>query len=284
MGAAEELRDPWALVAAGLAGGFAWAVGVPVAAAVGIGGIVLGVKAAAGAIINRGSASTGPESSDRRVGRWIRRAESAVASLGKMATDLGAGPLGERAKSIAGKATTVVETMRRLSRQVGSVDAALKKINAAALAAEEQRLAADVDAAGSAELRSEVGRSLDSVRKQLEVHQRLGNARATLMAKMESGTLGLEALVAGLAEISALKETGVSAMEGEHRAEALADEIEGLRAGLVETEELSRRALSAFASDAPSGDAFAEPMQQDRARRNRRTSTGSGGRGRLPRK
>ena len=284
MGAAEELKDPWALVAAGLAGGFAWAVGVPVAAAVGIGGIVLGVKAAAGAIMNRGSASTAPESSDRRVGQWIRRGESAVDSLGQMATGLGDGALGERAHSIAGKAGTVVETMRRLSRQVGSVDLALKNVNAAALGAEEQRLAADVDSAGSAELRAEVGRSLASVRRQLEVHERLRSARATLMAKLESGALGLEALVAGLAEISALKETGVSAVEGEHRAGALADEIEGLRAGLVETEELSRRALSAFAGDALPADAFAEPMQEDTTRRNPRTSAGSGGRRRLPRK
>ena len=93
---------------------------------------------------------------------------------------------------------------------------------------------------------------------------RLQQSLITLLARLESGTLGLERLVAQLAEILALSETATSPVEGAKQLEALADELEGLRAGLAETEQLSRRASAptgAKASHAASDDRGARPMR-----------------------
>ena len=49
----EELRDPWGPLVAGVVGGLAWAVGTPVAAAVAVGAVVYGVKAAVGSLVGR---------------------------------------------------------------------------------------------------------------------------------------------------------------------------------------------------------------------------------------
>ena len=49
MGLRDELRDPWVYILGGLTGGIAWAVGVPVVVAAGIGAAVAGVRAAVGA-------------------------------------------------------------------------------------------------------------------------------------------------------------------------------------------------------------------------------------------
>ena len=75
-----------------------------------------------------------------------------------------------------------------------------------------------------------------------------------LLARMESGTLGLERLVAQLAEILALSETATSPVEGAAQLEELADELEGIRAGLAETEQLSRRTLGAYAGEGVASD------------------------------
>jgi hypothetical protein len=83
----------------------------------------------------------------------------------------------------------------------------------------------------------------------MDIGARLQQSMSTLLARMESGTLGLERLVAQLAEILALSETATSPVEGAAQLEALADELEGLRAGLAETEQLSRRTLGAYAGD-----------------------------------
>jgi hypothetical protein len=43
-------------------------------------------------------------------------------------------------------------------------------------------------------------------------------------------------------------------VEGAAQLEALADELEGLRSGLAETEQLSRRTLGAYAGDGVASD------------------------------
>ncbi len=73
------------------------------------------------------------------------------------------------------------------------------------------------------------------------------------MTRLESSALGLERLVAQLAEVLALSESATSPVEGAKQLEALADELEGLRSGLAETEQLSRRALSAYEGEGSVG-------------------------------
>jgi hypothetical protein len=73
---------------------------------------------------------------------------------------------------------------------------------------------------------------------------------------MESAVLGLEGLAARLAELLALHLStevpgGATARIGE-----LTDDLDGLRAGLAESEELSRRVL---ARESPARDTGAKP-------------------------
>jgi hypothetical protein len=82
------------------------------------------------------------------------------------------------------------------------------------------------------------------VRSQREVLERLAAARGGVLARLESGTLGLESLVAQLVELEAMAAAGPAGDLG--AVDQLGDELEGIRQGLAETEEVSRRALSAY--------------------------------------
>jgi len=74
------------------------------------------------------------------------------------------------------------------------------------------------------------------------VAERLTSARDTLVARLQSTALGLEGLVARATEVLALSASS-SAGTADSGIAGLAAELDGLRAGLTETEELSRRVL-----------------------------------------
>ncbi len=93
---------------------------------------------------------------------------------------------------------------------------------------------------GSPGMLAEVARSAAAVRDRIAVRDRLVSARATLIARMEAVTLGLEGLVARLAEVLALAGTSGGLDDPVAEISGLAAELEGLRAGLAETEALSR--------------------------------------------
>lgn len=250
MGLGDELRDPWALLIGAVAGGAAWAVGLPVAAAAGIGAAVWGVKAAVDALLDRGEGSFAARLLPIRGGspeeRWLRRAERAVRSFKDLAGSVRPGPVAQKCLTVGEQARTTIEAMRRLAGQNSAVSLALRHLDGARLAAEEERLRDEVSRTPESEVRSERARSLESVRSQLAVRERLEQAGRTLLARMESGTIGLEGLVARLAEVLALSETAAAPGAETEKIDELADELEGLRSGLVETEDLSRRALSAY--------------------------------------
>jgi hypothetical protein len=69
-------------------------------------------------------------------------------------------------------------------------------------------------------------------------------ARGSVLARLESGTLGLESLVARVVELSAMAAAGPTGETG--AVDELSDQLEGIRQGLAETEEVSRQALSAY--------------------------------------
>lgn len=52
----DELRNPWGILVGGIVGGLGWAVGIPVAAATGIGAAVWAVRGLTGAASSRGGA------------------------------------------------------------------------------------------------------------------------------------------------------------------------------------------------------------------------------------
>jgi hypothetical protein len=136
-----------------------------------------------------------------------------------------------------------VEALERLAGQATAVGQAIAHLDGRFLAAEAERLRAD-RARASGEVASELDRSLASVRAQREVLGRLATARDNVLARLESGTLGLESLVARLVELEAMAAAGPADDLG--AVDQLSDELEGIRQGVAETEEVSRRALSAY--------------------------------------
>jgi hypothetical protein len=256
----EEARDPWTYILGALAGGAAWAVGVPVLAAAGVGAAVLGVKAAIGSALGtgerrrRGQASRLPVADHSPERHWLDRAHAAVASFRQLAESVPEGLVSERSRSIGEQSDKTLDGLRRLAGQATITRNVAAHVDVDRLTQEGERLQLTLNATTDPDIHEELESSLESVHEQMDIGARLQQSMSTLLARMESGTLGLERLVAQLAEILALSETATSPVEGAAQLEALADELEGLRAGLAETEQLSRRTLGAYAGDGVASD------------------------------
>jgi hypothetical protein len=83
-----------------------------------------------------------------------------------------------------------------------------------------------------------------AVGDQLDVARRLTDARETLLARMQSAVLGLEGLVARMAELLALHATTAGGTLTATRVAELTSDLDGMRAGLAEAERVSRTALA----------------------------------------
>jgi len=251
----EELLDPWGGLVAGVAGGLAWAVvpasgGLAVPLAVGVAAVVYGVKVGASVLGRRGDpapAADGPVPlrPPRRgspAERWLVRAQGAERALAELAGSPGPAVTRGQLAPVRDGAAEALTAMRRLAGQVTAVEDALARVPTDRLTADRQRLARGVQAAGGERLRAERQRSLDSVTEQLAVAGRLADARDTLLARMQATVLTLEGLVARTAEVLAMSaSTGVDSSED--RLAQLSGDLDGLRSGLAEAEEVSRRVL-----------------------------------------
>jgi hypothetical protein len=248
----EELRDPWAIVVGGLAGGLGWAIGIPAAAAAGIGAAVWAAKAVTGALVERGGGAERPPAG--RPGTTtirprspeadsVRRAERATGSFRTLAAEAQAGPVSERARNMGEQADSTLEGIKRLAAQASAVANAMDRVDPHRLDAEEERLRTQRKRATLDALRTEIDRSLASLADQRSVRRRLEQARETVLARLDATVLGLESLVARLVEVLAMVEAAPP-LEGASKIDPLAEELEGLRNGLAETEALSRSVLS----------------------------------------
>jgi hypothetical protein len=249
MSVSEELRDPWGLVVSAVAGGLGWAlIGGPAGIVAGLGIAVgaLGVKVFTGSVFNRDVVAGGadlPVLHGSPEEAWLRRAELAARSLRDVAAGARPGPVAERLAGVVAEAASTLGDMRRLGGQASAVTSAMWRTDVDRLKREEAQLVKTRDTEFAPDVRQEVDRSLVSVRGQLDVHQRLYDAAAALLARMQSGALGLESLVARIAELVALADSSPGGVDGVQQLDELAADLEGLRLGLAETEELSRRVL-----------------------------------------
>jgi hypothetical protein len=254
VGLRDELVDPWGGIVAGVAGGLAWAVASTSAASVplgiGVAAAVYGAKVLAGVLARRTdrprpSAGPAPLPAPRRgspAEHWLTRAQGAVRSLTELVDSPASALDRDRLTPVRDEAAQTVATMRRFAGQVTAVEGALGRVPTGRLDADRARLAEAVRYARTEDLRAERRRALDSVEQQLAVAQRLSDARDTILARMQATALGLEGLVARTAELLALPASSGVDTTADRIAE-LSSELEGLRAGLAEAEEVSRRVL-----------------------------------------
>jgi hypothetical protein len=262
VGIREQLADPWGFVAGGLTGGMAGAVTAALAAsfapaipvALGVGAVVYGVKVGLGVLAERNAAPRSElpmpaKGSPAEV--WLRRAEKAVRTLHDLTVSPADAVTREQVGDVDDRAAETLGDLRRLAAQVAAVDSAARTIDVGRLRAEEQRIAADLHAAQHPELRAECERSLRSVTEQLQVYGRLLTARDTLIARMQATAIGLEGLIARLAEVLALAATAGGVDTTAQRIADLTSDLDGMQAGLRETEALSRSVLARGGPVAP---------------------------------
>jgi hypothetical protein len=241
---ADELRDPWGPLVAGVVGGLSWAVGTPVLAAVGVGAVVYGVKAALGVALDRDEDGEGPAPPrphpNSPAGLWLRRAEAAVRALDDMARSSGGTAADVATARAAEEADAVLASMRQLGGHVVTVGQALGRSDSPGLDAEAARLRA---AAHASPHDASAQRSAAAVADRVAVRDRLRAAQADLEGRMQSSALGLEGLVARVAEVRASAATVGDVDATADSLTALTTEVEGLRLALSDVDEVARKAL-----------------------------------------
>ncbi len=241
-----ELAEPWGLLLAATSAGAAWAVQLPVVAAIGVGVTVLAARAGVAAATRAKPAAEPEERAfpDVEPGSaeadWLRRAEAAADGFESISGALDTGPLAERVADMEPVVRETVDTLRRLAGRASATGKALARVDLGAVSAEKARLTKDLKTADD-DIRGDLLQSLEAVQAQEDVHTRLSSARRKLLAQLRSGALGLDGLVARAAELSAA--TGDSLLDTTTIGE-LSEQLEGIRRGVVETEEATRRSLS----------------------------------------
>lgn len=244
----EELTDPWGLLVAGVLGGVAGVLpGAGLLVGAGVAAAVYGVKVAAGAVFG------GPDEDRPRraqaparpaygtpAAAWLKRAETAVRALDDMARGSDVTATDVATSHAAEEADAILETMRRLGGQAAAVSKALATTDSPGLDEEAARLRAEADAAPADD---SARRSAEAVADRIAVRDRLRKAQAALDGRLQSSSLGLEGLLARLSELRA---TASAVGEVDPSADDLASltsEVEGLRVGLADVEQVARKAL-----------------------------------------
>ncbi len=250
MSAADELRDPWGWLLAGVAGGVGWAaiaaaagpVALPVG--LGIGAAVLGTKVALGSRGRhtpkpRGRLPEPPPGSEQY--RLLNRAAAAhhrVRTLAESPADEWvAGHIG----GFDTEAQTVADRLAELAGRVTVVDNSLIAAQPDVLAADRARIAAEIAGESDPSLRAERELTLRAVDSQAQAVERLVRLRERLLSRMRTAVLGLEGLGARMGELVALGSDPVSHDRATEVISDLTGELETVRSGLNEAESLSQQ-------------------------------------------
>ena len=280
MAVTDEIRDPWSYVVGGLAGGFAFAVGIFPPTAIAIGAAVFGAKVLTGVFTRSGQrrqrARRTPQ--ERRLpvltrtqeAAWLGRAEQALDSFEDIAHSARSGPIADHVRTFGSEVAESLASLERLAGQASAIRTAMSRLDPKQLAWERDRLLGAAQAGEDPRVLAERERSLNAVQSQLDAYGRLDRTLDMLIARLESGTLGIEGLVARLAEVVALAETTTAAADGVSQVDELAQELEGLRAGLIEAESVSTRAMQGLAplpAPGPGSVPTAEPRRSPMRRR-----------------
>lgn len=244
---ARLLADPWTIGAGGFIGALA-TVGLtlsgPAGVAVGLGAYAVGT--AVKALTSRDSDDTSrprpelpPPNTEARA--LYERARAAADELGEIATGQPAGPVQLQAADVHARAVDTLEEISRLAGQTVVLARALGRVDVEQVRRDQAHLERARSAEGST---AASDAALEAVQSQLAVAARLEGAWRETHSRLRAAALGLESLVASLAEVVAMASVSGDGATGT-RIRGLADTLDGLRQGLVEAEQASRRALSA---------------------------------------
>ncbi|MDT5035231.1 MAG: hypothetical protein QOE03_416 [Micromonosporaceae bacterium] len=256
-----QFTEPWGIVAAGLLGGVGAAVtgalapaglliGVPVG--LGIAGVVYAVRVGLSAVTDREPRPVAVADTDPRLPapprgsvaeRWLRRAEAAVSTLHRQTESPSEPTLRAQICDVDDQAAAALTDLRRFAGQVTLVEQTITNVPADRLRHDYGAIQRSLQELAAGPLRDEQERALRAVGDQLAVVRRLTDARETLLARMQSAVLGLEGLVARMAELLALHATTAGGSLTATRVAELTSDLEGMRAGLADAEQVSRSAL-----------------------------------------
>jgi hypothetical protein len=240
-----ELRDGRGLVLAAATGAALFFLGSDLVVALAAGVAVEAVKAIAGAAPAL-ARQRRVRVTDTEAAQWLDRAEEALVVLRKLARGSPPGPLAQRCAEIAERAIATVWAMRRIAEQGNAVGRLLERMPVTNVTAERAMLERELAATSDPRLRDDLARSLAAVRTQVEVRAQLASSRHLLIARMRSVALGMEGLVARLAELLALAATGVASADD--RVGELEAQLDALREGLLETEQLGQEGIERLAA------------------------------------
>jgi hypothetical protein len=254
----DELRDPWGWLVAGVSGGLGWAVlatplgPAAVAVGAGIGAAVLATKVAVGAA-RGGEGGAGaevdrdrprdrlPEAPRGTVQRELQA--RSVAAVDRL-TDLADRPsdqwIAGEVRSVLTESRRVVGSVREMAGRVTVLDNSIAAARPEALTREMAELQARLARTTDPNVRSEQERTLAALDAQADSVDRLLRRRDTLLAQMQSATVGLEGLAARAGELVALGPASHDTDEATRIVTDLTSSLDGVRAGVEEARQILR--------------------------------------------
>lgn len=165
--------------------------------------------------------------------RWVERGERALMSIQQLRRSARSEAIAQRCASIAAQADTSLTALRQLAHQSGVVSAVGRPGEIDELRNAEQNVRAQL-ARAAGNLGPELERTLASIAARRQAAERLDAARRELDRRMEGAALGLEEVVARLAEIVALTDAGGRSAP----IDDLVSELDVLATALTETADL----------------------------------------------
>jgi hypothetical protein len=159
---------------------------------------------------------------------WVERAAAAAASIEELRRTARSETIAQRCAAIARQARLAVTALHRLAYQAGVVAGMTRSTELAELRSAEQRARSEL-AASTGPGRAEADRTVASIRARRESAERLDATRRDLGDRIQAGALGLEGVVARVAQIVALTDDTSRSTS----IDDLAAELDALRDALV---------------------------------------------------
>ncbi len=229
------------LIGAGV-GVAAWVFGIPLVICILAALAVVGVNATTGALRRERAAAPAPLPAPPVAGspeaRLLERGNAAAAAFGEIAASLPAEVLAERSTDVRRQARLALAMLTDLGRQSATVANLLERLGAGGFREERELIRRRLAKADSRQ-RIDLGQSLAALETRAEARRNLLDAQSRLRLRMETVTYGMEGLVARLAELAALADSGSLTVDAD-RIDQLTLELEGLRQGLIQTDHLGR--------------------------------------------